>query len=318
MATALPVLPTTAGPSFTARHSRQPSQHVSAPTPYSLALRLAHLVRRSVLVQLVLALAVVGLVFRPVAFPTSGGAEASQSWGYTTSDGVLDIGGGGEGGASSKGRPVSKHGPTKEAEDGSIGVAVGWDLDGVYRVLTAGVTSIRAAGQGLSSLGVAADESFQLLEPDAPDQYWATLEMFVREAALPSALEAQLLASLETYGGDGAASSVSADFGPGMGHFKQIWQTAKHDQARDNGGWTSMNPGWAWSLLDDAEAAVWAKDVLDSRVDNGQPAAGLWGTWQKMGESGKGGILRSDMLRYLLLLCVSPLWLLPLAPFGLS
>jgi hypothetical protein len=307
-AASAPVLPTTAGPTLTARHSRQPSQHASAPTPSSLALRLFHLARRSLLVQLVLALTVLGLVIRPVAFPSSpaGGAGNSHSWGYTTSDGVLDIGGGGgssSSSSSSQGRPAVKHAPSTEAADGDIGVAVGWDLDGVYRVLTAGVASLRAAGQGLSSLGVAADKTFQLLEPDAPDQYWTTLQTFVRRAALPPALEAQLLASLETYGGE-PASAANTDSDHGMRHFKKIWQTAKHDQARDDGGWTSRNPGWAWSLLDDAEAGVWAKQALDGRTDDTLPAVGLWGTWQKMGDSGKGGILRSDMLRYLLLLYV--------------
>lgn len=303
-----PVLPTTST-SLGGRHSRQPSQHATAPTPYSLATRLVHLVRRSVLVQLVLALVVVGLVVRPVAFPSLvGGARNSHSQGYTTSDGVLDIGGGEGSSTIRKDSPAVKHIPTKELTESEIGVAVGWDLDGVYRVLTAGVASLRAAGQGLSSLGVVADRTFQLLEPDKPDLYWATLETFVHGAGLPPALEAQLLASLEMYGADSSTAATSIHSDLGMRHYKKIWQTAKHDQARDNGGWTTRNDGWAWSLLDDAEAVVWAKQALDNRSDDDQLAVGLWGTWEKMGDSGKGGILRSDMLRYLLMLCVVAAW----------
>lgn len=296
------------------RHGRLPSQHDGVPSPSRLALWLVHLVRRSTVVQLVLALTACGSLLRLAVIHRADGAwNGTAEPGLSTLGGVLDIGGG-DGSDLSKGR--HPHQPQKAAAAAAgkdpIGIEVGWDFDGVYRVLTGGA---EASTGSLSPLGPKADNSFQLLAPGDPDAYWQTLETFA-QTAFPPTLAAQLLASLEAYRSepDSPAAAAAAAPGPGMRDFPHIWQTAKVDQARDDGYWTEKNAGWDWSLLDDAEAAAWARAALSGEVEGDGAGVGdgagatsaMREVWEKMGLSGKGGILRSDMLRYLLLLCVLP------------
>lgn len=265
-------------------HQRQPSL---PPTPSSYLVHVFHLVRRSTLVQLMLALVLLGLVGGTVRRSTAA-AQGKTTFAVDavthSSDGLLDIGGG------VPPKPVEH--VHHEAVQGDIGVEVGWDHDGVYRVLTDATSSSMDASQGLSSLGLAADRTFKLLSSDSRDEYWSTLQLFTKES-FGEPLRSMLVGSLEAY-----RTSADKEQSKPMTDYKTIWQTDKVDSTRPMGNWQDKNSDWAWSLFDDKEADEWVR----KRLGDGEGQSKIVDVWNEMDESGKGGILKSDMLRYLLML----------------
>ncbi|WWD20536.1 hypothetical protein CI109_105012 [Kwoniella shandongensis] len=141
----------------------------------------------------------------------------------------------------------------------------------------------------LSSLGHFADNIYNV-GPLTMVEYKEQLEEFVRNA-FPEKVADQLKEGLNRY--------LNGDEGRGNRRWdekKIIWQTDKDKSRQDNEevkSWRdgkARDEGWKWDLMTDAEADKWAKKKL--------AGSKMFEVWENL----PSGILRSDTLRYLLLL----------------
>jgi len=84
-----------------------------------------------------------------------------------------------------------------------------------------------------------------------------------------------------------------------MVDYRTVWQTDKEAYEHEAGDWTNKNrkDGWKWKMLGDEEADEWVKKTLGVRKA-GEEKSKIELGWEAL----ELGILRSDALRYLLLL----------------
>lgn len=80
---------------------------------------------------------------------------------------------------------------------------------------------------------------------------------------------------------------------------KNVWQTDKEAREKEEGDWLNKNggDGWKWRMLGDKEADEWVKETLGVRKEGEEKSKVELG-WEAL----ELGILRSDALRYLVLL----------------
>lgn len=101
---------------------------------------------------------------------------------------------------------------------------------------------------------------------------------------------------------------------PAMVDHRTVWQTSKEQEKHDEGDWLRKNGGkrkkngeggWEWKSLGDKEADEWVVEVLGTRKE-GEKKSVVEKGWEAL----ELGILRSDALRYLVLLCVRSFYLI--------
>ena len=125
-----------------------------------------------------------------------------------------------------------------------------WGKDLASEELLAGLLPFQdsaSGGEALSSLGLAADETYHLGTLDK-QEYEESLKAFVR-SAFPSNLQQRLLSGISAY--------LDSDIGQeSMLDSKHAWQTAKEDYGPEDGKnhlldtWRNME-SWDWALLTD-------------------------------------------------------------------
>ncbi|OCF33591.1 hypothetical protein I316_04664 [Kwoniella heveanensis BCC8398] len=156
--------------------------------------------------------------------------------------------------------------------------------------------------QPLSSLGLKADGVYNL-GPVALGDYIQQMKEFA-EVAFPATIAQKLVKGIEyhlesktadQFGGKEAADSADVQHRQ-WDSKKTIWQTDKdsrHAGSAEVQSWKdgkARDEGWYWDLLTDHDADVWIKKRLSgSRIKD---------VWDNL----PSGILRSDTLRYLLVL----------------
>ncbi|WVQ95719.1 hypothetical protein IAU59_002818 [Kwoniella sp. CBS 9459] len=171
----------------------------------------------------------------------------------------------------------------------------------------------------LSSLGLKADSVYNL-GPIALSEYIQQMKEFA-EAAFPAVIAQKLVEGIEYHLESPAAGRLGQNVQPDQGRTvgnaadsldgtttklaaqerdwdgkKTVWQTDKdtrHVESDEVQSWKNgqaKDEGWYWNLLTDYDADVWIKKRLSgSRIKD---------IWDNL----PSGILRSDTLRYLLLL----------------
>ncbi|TYJ52494.1 hypothetical protein B9479_006888 [Cryptococcus floricola] len=180
-----------------------------------------------------------------------------------------------------------------------------WGLDLNPDHLTAGLSpwpqkpQVNESKEPLSVLGHFADRIYDY-GPVGKEEYSRVMREFVK-VAFPKAAHTVLLSGLDHFLDSSSPSSSSSSSSSEEGDWawdkeKFIWQTDKDDQRSDSPevkswrDWKTTNEKWEWDLLTDADAEKWVKKVLaGSRMRE---------VWDAL----PSGILRADMLRYLLLL----------------
>ncbi|ODN86100.1 hypothetical protein L198_07393 [Cryptococcus wingfieldii CBS 7118] len=171
-----------------------------------------------------------------------------------------------------------------------------WGLDLNPDHLTAGLSpwpakpEVNESKEPLSVLGHFADGIYDY-GPEGKEEYARVMREFVK-IAFPKAAHTVLLKGLDHFLGD--SSEEGGDWAWDKEKF--VWQTDKDGRRLESPevkswrGWKTKNEKWEWDLLTDKDAEKWVKKVLaGSRVRQ---------VWDGL----PSGILRSDMLRYLLLL----------------
>ncbi|KAK8850357.1 hypothetical protein IAR55_004275 [Kwoniella newhampshirensis] len=142
----------------------------------------------------------------------------------------------------------------------------------------------------LSFLGHFADNIYNIGPLTLPE-YTDQLKEFVH-AGFPKKVAETLMKGLEKYLGDDDAGAKKEKWDAK----KTVWQTdrnTRHQDSEDVSSWKdgkAREEGWNWNLMTDAKADKWAKKQLA-----GSKMLDVW-------EDLPSGILRSDTLRYLLLL----------------
>jgi hypothetical protein len=216
--------------------------------------------------------------------------------------------------ASSSSRNPSPH----YALPNPIGVPLGFNSSGSFGILDPNSPSYISSSQspshepGLTSLGLAADLTYHL-SPSEPSTYYSNLTSFIK-TSFPNSLQPSLLSSLNAYfpppsaaindKGEYTYPPARSDLPPMIDH-KNIFQTAKLKTNEDLGKWTDpQNVGWKWRMLGDAEADRWVSEQFSSKQEKGEKEEEegrkslIEQGWEDLGL----GILRSDALRYLVLL----------------
>ncbi|EIW69886.1 hypothetical protein TREMEDRAFT_61657 [Tremella mesenterica DSM 1558] len=178
-----------------------------------------------------------------------------------------------------------------------------WGLDLRSDRLLAGISpwppnpAVEESQPALSSLGHFADNIYKHGPLDL-ETYSTQLREFA-EVAFPRNIAEELKKGIEMYLGEGRGDKEIDENVPGPEAWdkqKFMWQTDK-DERREQSvtvaswtGRTMKDEGWNWELMTDQEADQWMRKKLpDSRIEL------MW-------TSLPTGILRSDMIRYLLLL----------------
>lgn len=137
-------------------------------------------------------------------------------------------------------------------------------------------------GEGLTRLGLEADQSFHLGSTEL-GKYRAELEAFVVEA-FPKSYHKDALASIARHLGEGNGQTTS--FSP-IPH--KIWQTAKVHDPNVHPQWKEQT-GFQYKFMNDAMAEAWMKKKFDGSL--------IYWTWDRL----PNGILKSDFLRYIFVL----------------
>lgn len=161
-------------------------------------------------------------------------------------------------------------------------------------------------------LGRPADDVYYLGSPDLAD-YRRRLEAFI-EVGLPPQLRHRAHEALDLYLGayrtvGDQAPPTTTPPPPGLGvdeASRKIWMTDRDRSRLDSDSVRSwrdnFGEGWTWNFLDDKDAGVYVDTAVRSiSVDGENTAAGETPRIAAIWDALPKGILRSDMLRYLLM-----------------
>lgn len=159
-----------------------------------------------------------------------------------------------------------------------------------------------------ASLGKPADDVYYLGSPDLAD-YRRRLEAFI-EVGLPAQLRHKAHEALDAHlGAYRASDSGAAPSGLGVDEdSRKIWMTDRDRSRLDSESvksWRNNPDGWKWNFMDDHDADFYVDTAVRSMTVDGETdvdlaqegtprIAAIWDALPK-------GILRSDMLRYLLM-----------------
>ncbi|WVN89581.1 uncharacterized protein L203_104808 [Cryptococcus depauperatus CBS 7841] len=176
-----------------------------------------------------------------------------------------------------------------------------WGLKLIPAHLTAGLVPwpsnppINESQPALSALGYFADNIYNI-GPRDMEEYRKHLKKFIN-AAWPRSMQPLLLKGLNHF----TLPSFTGEKTGGQGDYdwdkeKYVWQTDKdmrHAESKEVASWKegiATNEGWQWDLVTDKDANRWMKKYF-----SGSRIMDIW-------DNLPPGILRSDTLRYLLLL----------------
>ncbi|KAG8887645.1 membrane-bound alpha-1,6- mannosyltransferase Initiation-specific [Tulasnella sp. 332] len=141
----------------------------------------------------------------------------------------------------------------------------------------------------IKELEASKDESYYKLGSTVPLEFQYELASFIN-TSFPSSTQLPLRESLDAYFHltrdiEGPRTTQRP---PPMVDYKHIWQTSKKPD-RDWGNWAWHNAKWEMHMLNDTDAAMWVQDHF-----GGTHIETLW-------DDLPAGILRADVLRYLLI-----------------